>query len=103
MTQKAVKRTPKGKEYKMIAVSPDTHLRLEILGNKGESFDSIIKKLLPAKKGGSIPVTQISEVKEIITYQCSECGVHISTVVDPKGFECPDCHVVPTNWRTGEF
>lgn len=91
MTQKAVKKSEKGKAYKMIAVSPETYDKLLRIGTMGDSMDSVISKLLE-DTGAMVPKS----------YQCSVCGVFISTVVDPTSFECYTCKKV-TEWRRGDY
>lgn len=36
---------------KTLKISEDTHRRLERVGRKGETFDEIIKRLLPPERG----------------------------------------------------
>jgi len=91
MTQKAVKKTLTGKGYKMIAVKSETYSKLLRIGTMGDSMDSVISKLLE-DTGAMVPKS----------YQCSVCGVFISTVVDPTGFECYTCKKV-TEWRRGDY
>jgi len=54
-------------------------------------MDSVISKLLE-DTGAMVPKS----------YQCSVCGVFISTVVDPTSFECYTCKKV-TEWRRGDY
>jgi rubrerythrin len=89
MTQKAVKRSEKSKAYKMIAVSPETYLRLLELGRMGDTMDGVINKLMQ----------QRLKVQGPRTYECSECGSIIGTMVDPTGFQCPGCKKAPKEWR----
>jgi len=98
MTQKAVKKSKGGKAYKMIAVSPETYDALILRGKWGDSMDAIINTLLDGQAFRPKVKVQVPR-----TYQCSECGVFVSTVVDPKGFECYNCKKMPPQWRTGDF
>ena len=80
--------TKKPKNYKFIAVSPETHSRLQELGKMNDTMDSVIQRLLPR------------EQQVLKTWQCGTCGMFVSGRHRPVDFNCVECG--SNNWLQGE-